>query len=381
MKVIITRNVHTALPLALELLQHEGLRRDSRNGPVKVAPWPVTTIYMNPCERVIFWPERDANPAFHLYEALWMLEGRRDIMPMLRYTKNFANYSDDGVTMHDAYGYRWRRHFSKQDKTPYGITGYQLDQLKVIAEALQKNKEDRRCVLQMWDAEADLGKQGKAFPCNLICTFQVNSENRLDLVVFCRSNDIIYGCYGANAVHMSFLLEYMALWVGVPVGTYTQVSINWHMYEEIHKILPKLLAITGDTARSPYELDIRHFPMTEPRHGESSNDTIKRLDESIRLLVFHADSGFTLPRLFNDDEPWVDVAYAVLKAHELWRTLAAPERFEEPLKVLAAQPQNIDWVVAMKEWICRRKAIWESKNLTFAKLYGGQNASSQQTDN
>ena len=69
MKVLQVRNVHEALPRALQLLDREGIRRESRNGPVIQGP-PVATVYMHPWERVLFWPERDANPFFHLYESL-----------------------------------------------------------------------------------------------------------------------------------------------------------------------------------------------------------------------------------------------------------------------------------------------------------------------
>lgn len=45
-----------------------------------------------------------------------------------------------------------------------------------------------------------------------------------------RSNDIIWGCYGANFVHMSFLQEFIARTLGVQVGVYYQFSNNFHMY-------------------------------------------------------------------------------------------------------------------------------------------------------
>jgi hypothetical protein len=349
MRVITARNVHSALPIALDLLEQEGIQRDSRNGPVKIAPWPVTTVYEKPCERVLFWPERDANPAYHLYEALWMLGGRNDVAPLVRYAKNAQNYSDDGRTWHGAYGFRWRKYFG-------------IDQLEVIAKQIRDKPDDRRSVLTMWDVTADLGKQGKDFPCNIICSFQRDINGALDLTVFCRSNDIWWGCYGANSVHFSMLLEYMAIWVGCPVGLYRQISVNWHGYLTTlptKRMYPSVDRYGFGTAT--------WFPMTEPRHGESPDNTIKRLDKYIEFLLFHADSGFTLPRLVNDDEPWVDTVYAVLKAYELWRSLAAPERFEEAFKVLDAQPRDADWIIAATEWIERRKVIWESKQLAESK--------------
>src|ERR1017187_3661662 len=108
MRILHVRNVHEALPRALALLEQEGVERPSRNGPVLLGP-SVTTVYERPCERVIFWPERDANPYFHLYEALWMLAGRDGIAGPARYAKQIREYSDDGVVLHGAYGDRWRK--------------------------------------------------------------------------------------------------------------------------------------------------------------------------------------------------------------------------------------------------------------------------------
>jgi hypothetical protein len=45
-----------------------------------------------------------------------------------------------------------------------------------------------------------------------------------------RSNDIVWGCYGANAVQFSMLLEYMAARIGVLPGEYRQVSDSFHAY-------------------------------------------------------------------------------------------------------------------------------------------------------
>src|SRR5262245_32113310 len=100
MRVIEARNVHEALPMALHLLDRVGQPRDSRNGPVLIGP-SISTVYNFPCERVLFWEERDANPFLHLYESLWMLCGRNDIQPLIRYSKQFEQYADEGV-MHGA---------------------------------------------------------------------------------------------------------------------------------------------------------------------------------------------------------------------------------------------------------------------------------------
>src|SRR5690349_8491532 len=134
MHVINARNVNYALAEGIHHLSEVGVKRESRNGPVMMAPTPVTTVYERPLERVLFWMERDANPYFHLYESLWMLAGRHDVAPLVRYDKQMQEYSDDGKILHAAYGHRWRKAFD-------------VDQLELIARALKANPNDRRQVL------------------------------------------------------------------------------------------------------------------------------------------------------------------------------------------------------------------------------------------
>lgn len=232
MHVIKARNVNDALAKGLEHLLRYGVEEPSRNGPVLVAPTPVTTVYERPWERVLFSPLRDANPFFHLMEALWMLAGKNDLLFPQFFNSQFGRYSDDALTLRGAYGYRWRHWF-----------GY--DQLKTIATQLRIDPTSRRAVLTMWDAgkfeygQDDWGEEAGDLlaatvdkPCNTHIYFRVNA-GRLDMTVCNRSNDIYWGAYGANAVHMSMLQEYMAAAIGVDIGAYYQVSNNFHLYTAV----------------------------------------------------------------------------------------------------------------------------------------------------
>lgn len=339
MIVLNVRNVQEALPAGIKLLQEVGIKRDSRNGPVLVAPCPVATVYQQPQERVIFWPERDANPFFHLYESLWMLAGRNDVAPLVRYAKNMANYSDDGKTLHGAYGYRWRN-------IPGEFSSVGFDQLQVIARQLQANPTDRRCVLQMWDASLDLGGTGKDVPCNLTATFQINHHGQLDMSVFCRSNDIIWGAYGANAVHFSMLQEYMAIWIGVPIGTYTQISVNYHAYD--NELFAKLKDLP------------KRQPVFVYRFASSVllGYDIKEIDVGIRALLANVDDNF--PRgdqydVFLEKLTFFKMAYYVLLAHYIYKHEPGVNRFKYALNVLKLVDGGIDWVVAAREWFERRE--------------------------
>src|ERR1035437_7140438 len=140
--IIKVRNVEEALGEGFQWLKVAGLDEPSRNGPVRVAPGPVITEYLNPQERVVFNTTRDANPVFHLLEAVWMLAGRDSVKFLLPYNARMAEYAEPDGAMRGAYGYRWRKMFG-------------LDQILTSIELLKAQPSTRRVVIQMWDANAD----------------------------------------------------------------------------------------------------------------------------------------------------------------------------------------------------------------------------------
>jgi hypothetical protein len=232
MRIIHAYSPNQALHEGLYHLFYQGIAEESRAGLVIVSREPVMTIYHDPAARVLCGETRDANPFFHLFEALWMLAGRNDLKIPKTFVSTFGQFSDDGVTLNGAYGHRWRNHFG-------------CDQLAMIIDELKTNPKSRRCVLQMWDAHelvhtggSDLFKamNGSAdVPCNTAAYFDTIG-GKLNMTVTCRSNDIILGAYGANIVHMSILLEYVSLATGIPMGVYRQFSNNYHAYDSQLKL-------------------------------------------------------------------------------------------------------------------------------------------------
>jgi hypothetical protein len=340
MRVIRARNVQQALPLALDALRAEGIRRDSRNGPVIQFREPVTTVYLKPAERVIFWPQRDANPFFHLIESLWMLAGRNDVEFVAKYVARMRSFSDDGVTFHGAYGYRWRNWFD-------------FDQLPKIIDALRANPEDRRQVLSMWDANADLGRQGKDLPCNLQAIFQIAPDGRLDMMVTNRSNDIIWGAYGANAVHFSYLHEFVARSVGVPQGIYRQVSANFHAYVDVLETVEELADEAPGvgyqhhwSTRDPYTAEVvQPFPLMSSAPEDWYQD--------LQMLM-------TDPFALGIQDPFFRrVAIPMLRAHDAYRTKSAG-RYDAARHMLE-RCEATDWKRAGLEWITRREEAARAK--------------------
>lgn len=331
MKEFYVRNVHDALGVGLDsikwMLKNNTIEPlESRNGQVLEFPTPIATTYAKPCERVVFYPERDANPFFHLMESLWMLAGRNDVEFVTDYVKTMEQYSDDGVTFNGAYGYRWRHQFGR-------------DQLPIIIRRLKEDPTDRRCVVSMWDGHHDLDLVSKDQPCNTHIYFKIR-KNKLNMTVCNRSNDMIWGAYGANAVHFSVLQEYMAAMIGVEVGEYTQFSDNLHIY--LNDVYERCKDIKKSQYQNPYESTfINHFPLVDnPASFDAELDAF----------------------MVNDwDEPYENtffthVAIPMAQAYKAHQRRDYDAAFDAIGKVGAG-----DWYTACVEWLQRRRTNFLNK--------------------
>lgn len=220
MQVLTVSSVDEAYYQGMGLLKETGGEVDTRNGKAISCETPVTTRYLNPRKRVITWKSREANAYFHLYESLWMLAGCVNVEMLSYFNKRMITFSDDGKTLPASYGWRWRHFFD-------------VDQIRVTIEKIKANPNDRRLVIGMFDPSKDVENlTTKDIPCNLCIKFRV-IHGGLDMIVFNRSNDIIWGAYGANAVHMSFLQEYVAHACNLSVGEYWQISSDFHAYQPL----------------------------------------------------------------------------------------------------------------------------------------------------
>ena len=242
MRLIEARNVNYTLPMAVKLLQKEGVRVAPRGLETLEINCPVVTTYLNPTERVLFEPIRDANPFFHFFEALWILGGREDVAFLDQFNSQLKQYSDDGVIFHAPYGHRLRN--------------CGKDQLNAVVELLKKDPDTRQAVLQIWDFNKDLGTVTKDLPCNDIIFLKIR-DGLLNMTVCCRSNDMIFGCYGANVVQFSILQEYLAARIGCGIGVYNQISDSFHVYTG-NPLWEKLKGLSSDfmIKRDPYSTEM-----------------------------------------------------------------------------------------------------------------------------
>ncbi len=378
----------------------------SRNGEVISCSEPMTITYERPLERVLFNQARDCNPFFHLFESLWMLAGRNDVESLDYYNSQMKNYSDDGETFNGAYGYRWRNACANTEGVSnnsletvnknYGV----VDQLKILIDHLKANPFSRRAVLSMWNVEDDLLKIGsecstcfgrgevdavdpasgkttgewtnpcgncngtgqvgsKDIACNLCVKFRVGLGIRvtpgkgtehdvpcyLNMTVFNRSNDAIWGMLGANVVHFSFLQEYMAAHLGLEVGEYHQVADDLHVYTE--KFEPEKWLPTLRRSRT------MHDPKPISYDGMKLVPLIKdpeMFDMEMRDFVECIDGRFSEPFLRNVAQPMC------------WAFRKHKRRDYEGALCMMASVQADDWRTAGNNWITKRMKMWEAKH-------------------
>ena len=338
MYVLTVRNINHALYGGINLLKYMGHIIAPRGLETLEAPCPVATVYENPCERVLFDERRDANPFFHFFEALWILSGRRDVAFLAQFNKKMADYSDDGEVFHAPYGHRLR-YFPGRD----GL----IDQLDEAVRIFIADHDTRQVVLQIWDVARDLGEKTKDLPCNDLIFLKIR-YGKLDMRVCCRSNDMIWGAYGANVVQFSMLLEYLAARIGVGVGIYTQISDSFHVYTDNPqwKILSEDIRLPHD----PYE---DNMVVPEPLVTDAAlfDDELRGVMQGLDRITWtdlRDTAGANLKnRIF------YDVAFPLFRA---WHR---HKETSDGWKELQSCPQT-DWRLAAAQWLTRHGEMMSS---------------------
>lgn len=322
---LMTRNVDTAL--------RDGYPALVASNPIATSPRGEPTIeydgvwvtrYERPWERVSLSPARDANPFFHFMEAMWILAGRNDVKFLADILDHFKNFSDNGVSLHGAYGYRLGRKLLK------------------IIDMLKTTPDTRRAVCSIWDDDLDLGRDSADIPCNDMLVFRIRN-GRLDMTVYNRSNDMVLGAYGANAVHFAFIMEYVAERVGVPMGVYTQVSNSMHVYLG-ERYLTRLKDWEPATNENFYD--------THQPGWTAMGSTDAGWDLDLAKFFSHYDFSIKDTHRPGFKTPWfTKVVWPMWMALQGFKSQGASKELAEwcMLEIGAT-----DWAVACYNWLMRR---------------------------
>lgn len=187
----------------------------------------------NPARNLALIPERKFNLMHAIAESMLLFTKENDVRAYTLMNKNMENYSDDGETLHGAYGYRIARGFEQ------------------VVEKLRKDPDSRQAVLQIYDTE-DLWFNTKDVPCTMNLHFLIR-DGKLDLHVYMRSNDAIWGTPYDVFVFTTAQMA-VANSLRIPAGKYYHTATSLHIYENMYEMAEKIIA-NGCTSIEHYNMN------------------------------------------------------------------------------------------------------------------------------
>lgn len=295
-----------------------GRPEHSRNGPVLVMPEITVFRLMEPRCRVLDDHIRNANPFFHMMEFIWMMAGRLDVEWIAQFNKQYREYADDGQVK-AAYGYRWRRAFG-------------FDQIRFVINQLKRNPTSRQATLQMWLPQEDLPTFHKDKACNISIMFR-NNSGALDMLVTNRSNDFVWGALGANIVHMTMLHELVSHFSKIPLGRYSVVSMNLHIYTE----MPNYQAISNTLVADEIYKECEPLPLFG--ETEEYNDFVSDCEN-----FCNGDLGLLTTDFLGN---------TALPAYVAWKVRENREHAYESIATM----KHPDWRIACQNYLKRKTLL------------------------
>ncbi|MEV8637599.1 thymidylate synthase [Streptosporangium sp. NPDC051023] len=232
----------------------------------------VSFTLTDPRRRTPALAARRTNIVFNLAEALWYLAGRDDLDMIGYYAPRLRSLAADGARLTGtAYGPRL---FAPRGRS-------QFDHAIQLLAADPDSKRAAMTIMRPFEF-TDPGNPDVA--CTLAVQFLIRG-GRLHTVVFMRGNDALLGLV-CDVFSFTFIAEFAALQLGVPLGTYTHHVASMHLnipdLPQAHAILTEPTAPpaageampTGTTWRTVQEVLRWEEELRNNRRALSAADTV-----------------------------------------------------------------------------------------------------------
>jgi thymidylate synthase len=203
----------------------------------------------SPKKRCVTNSSRRWNLPLALGELCWHLSASNDLQQMVYYEKRWSEYTDDGTTLRGScYGHR----IFGENKS--GITQWQS-----LVRLFHADPSSRRGVLNLIDQSSNLDPNAKDVACASLIQFLVRG-NRLDTIVYMRSNDAIWGL-PYDVFFFTMLQEMLACELGIELGRYYHTVGSLHLYSRHYGLAER---IVREPLRTPFEMPrmehLEHLP-------------------------------------------------------------------------------------------------------------------------
>ena len=302
---------------ACQALVNEGVKRDSRNGPV-VELHNVELILRDPRQRHLCLAGRKNNIFATIAETIWVLAGLCSIDPVVSYFLPRArDYADDTLTWHDAYGPRL-----------YGPPN-QLDY--VLQCFLTEGLDTRRAVITLWDPAYDtydgadrLGRHRRlAVPCNIALMFWVQWKDGIPHFHargIQRSADIIWGLSHVNIFEWTVVQEVLysilrLTFNNLRLGSYHHSVINLHAYDSTAQ---QAQAVARANETQPHKLPVTPGSINANGNIKSASGLrlmFKNMYDQIAFEIESQIKGSLAPVQWDDTlAAWISILLLYLSA-------------------------------------------------------------------
>ena len=170
-----------------------------------------------PNYNIISDEKREWNLDYAKAEWDWYLSGDKNISKLGdiygKVPPIWKRMADEKGNVNSNYGYQWKRN----------------DQIGYVIDLLKREKHTRQACISIYD-----GKEHDKFSTDTPCTYAVqftNVDNRLNMCVTMRSNDLWYG-FCNDQYQFSKLLELVCKETGLDMGSYYHFAHNLHIYSD-----------------------------------------------------------------------------------------------------------------------------------------------------
>lgn len=352
MKSFEFESLEQAYPALIEALMNEG-KEVSPRGMLTKEISPVGFTINNPRKRVIPNKVRNLNFGFMNAELLWILRGSNGVDEIGHYNKQWFNFSDDNKTLNGAYGqriFKWDGLFdvfdtswTDEDGNPhsdFNIEHIVIDQFDYAYRQLVMDKDTRQATIVLFNPVQDI-RETKDKPCTNLLRFTIR-ENKLNMTVFMRSNDIILGT-PYDIYNFTMLQEIMAGKLDIEVGKYTHIVDSLHIYENHFEMARDILNNPEPLLYGDELVDAR----LKEENINKELDLMMDIEALTRLQSEVVKVEHILELLDNvENEYWRSIG-AVIAAYNFRKARRSQEELDKIKKYITNEFSNIETI---KNW-------------------------------
>ena len=211
---------------------------ESRDGAVVGEVINAITVIEDPTRCILKSPIRKLPMRYMIGELLWYLSGKNTLNAIRLYTSAWDRMSDDSETVNSNYGYRMKN-------IPCEYSRAKFDQLQMVETLLREHPESRQAVIHIKQARDLVTFPTKDVNCTICLQFFIR-EGKLYLTTYMRSNDLWMG-FPNDVFQFTAIQIYLAMRLGVELGSYTHIAGSLHLYERDYQSALKNIKAEANT--------------------------------------------------------------------------------------------------------------------------------------